>query len=44
MTTGLFEVVGELVLATAATGASTRAITAAAAVMSFLFRVIPASR
>ncbi len=43
MITGLFEALGELVLATAATGASTRAITAVAAVMIFPFRVIPAS-
>src|SRR6516162_5047907 len=44
MITGRCEALGELVLARAATGASTRAITAAAAVMSFLFRDIPASR
>src|SRR5215471_17994889 len=43
MTTGWCEALGELVLATAATGADSRAITAAAAVMSFPFRVIPAS-
>src|SRR5215471_771421 len=43
MITGWCEVLGELVPATAATGANSRAITAAAAVMSFPFRDIPAS-
>src|SRR5690242_4275561 len=43
MIIGWRAVVGELVLAAAATGASARAITAAAAMTSFLFRVIPAS-
>src|SRR5262249_4204323 len=43
MITGLRELVGELVLAAAATGASTSVVMAAVAVMSFLFGVIGAS-
>src|SRR5690242_4857269 len=43
MIIGWRAVVGELVLAAAATGASARVMTAAAAMTSFLFRVIPVS-